>query len=224
MDIFDFLYPKHCINCKKSGKYLCKKCLRKMPFSRSICYKCRNFSTSGATHSFCLRKNNLNGIYSIWSYQGVVGQAIKKIKYHFSSDLAEELIDEFVKQYNHKPLSLTSPVLVSIPLHPSRKRWRGFNQSELLGKLVAEKLNWDFEPNLLLRTKNTKPQVDLNGKARHQNVKNIFSLNPKDKFNLKSREVVVFDDVATTGSTLHEAGKVLKKNGAKTVWGMTVAS
>lgn len=195
-----------------------------MAHSRQICYKCHSFSPLGRTHSYCFISNNLDGIYAVWSYHGVIGQAIKNIKYHFVSDLADELISEFILKYEQKPLKINSPILVPIPLHPSRKRWRGYNQSELLGKIIAEKLNWKFEPNLLIRTKNTKPQVDLDSKSRHENVKNIFSLNPKSDSDLKSKTVVIFDDVATTGSTLHEAGKVLRKNGAKVVWGMTIAS
>jgi ComF family protein len=119
---------------------------------------------------------------------------------------------------------LPNVVLVPIPLHPRRLRWRGFNQAELLGELIAKNLGIKFIPDLLIRVKNTEPQVKLDKDQRQINIRHAFILNKNSQFdNLKICNFVLFDDVWTTGATLKEAGKVLKRNGTKKVWGLTIA-
>jgi len=114
--------------------------------------------------------------------------------------------------------------LVPIPLNKKRSNWRGFNQTELLGRMIASSFGWKFSSNLLLRKKFTKPQAGLGKKERRKNVKDAFAINPQfAKIKNDNLEVVIFDDVFTTGSTLKEACKVLKRNGFKTVWGLVLA-
>jgi len=115
-----------------------------------------------------------------------------------------------------------SSILIPVPLHSRRQRWRGFNQAELLGKILAEKFNWQVRTDILVRHKHTKPQVDLKGKERKNNIRGAFKITPKAKIkNLK--KVWLFDDVWTTGSTLRECGQVLKRAGVRKVWGLTLA-
>jgi predicted amidophosphoribosyltransferase len=128
-------------------------------------------------------------------------------------------------------------ILVPIPLHSSRYRWRGFNQSASVGKYLAAKMGWDFVPDLLIRSGKTTPQVGLNKDERKDNVKSAFVINPiylqpagetpagvhYSSF-IVHNSIVLFDDVWTTGATMREAGKVLKMNGAKKVWGITIAN
>lgn len=84
---------------------------------------------------------------------------------------------------------------------------------------MSKKLGWDFNKNLLIRKTSTKPQVELRGKERKQNIRGVFKLNkPLDKI----KPIILFDDVWTTGSTIKEAAKVLKRNRAKTVWALTI--
>jgi len=88
--------------------------------------------------------------------------------------------------------------------------------------LVAKGMGWKFEPNLLVKTISTKSQVSLKSELRHKNLKDAFSINENYCVS-KECPIVLFDDVATTGSTLKEATKVLKHVGFKRVWGITVA-
>lgn len=115
--------------------------------------------------------------------------------------------------YNH--------VLTPVPLHPSRLRWRGFNQAELLGKMISTRLNIRFIPDLLIRKKPTRPQVELKGKQRQENIVDAFVISPH--VSISSPRIIVFDDVWTTGATLRTCGAVLKRAGAKSVWGLTIA-
>ena len=90
--------------------------------------------------------------------------------------------------------------------------------------MLADKLGWKFEPNLLLRKTSGKPQVGLKGKARHENIKDVFEVNTNIQKNIGKSTVLVFDDVYTTGSTMREAIKTLSKRGFKRVFGLTIAS
>jgi len=197
--------------------------------NEQICPICGKASLGGATHQFCRRPLGLDGLTSIFAYKGVVAEAIKKLKYKFVRDLAEELVELFLSFCGEEKLfsdfcRLPDVVLVPIPLHPRRLRWRGFNQAELLGELIAKNLGIKFTPDLLIRVKNTEPQVKLDKDQRQINIRRAFTLNKNSQFdNLGICNFVLFDDVWTTGATLKEAGKVLKRNGAKKVWGLTIA-
>lgn len=109
--------------------------------------------------------------------------------------------------------------IVPVPLHPKRQKWRGFNQSAVIGQILSKKIGLDYQ-EALKRTRYTKPQVELSGKDRRQNIRNAFSLT---KSYILSPNVLLLDDVWTTGSTLKECAYVLKRGGAKKVWAITLA-
>ena len=89
-----------------------------------------------------------------------------------------------------------------VPLHKSRFRQRGFNQSSLLARKTAEAFGLSFKDNVLLRIRKTRPQVELSGKARQENIKDAFKCLKPEK--IKGRDILLLDDVCTTGSTLAE--------------------
>lgn len=173
-------------------------------------------------HVKCKKKYGLDGLTCLWVYEGSVRKALLSLKYKFAFDIAKELSETFcrVLTSNTYPFPANS-ILVPIPTHPLRENWRGFNQSVEVGKLVARQMEWKFIPDLLLKRRITTPQTELKSDARKENIKGVFSLNPN--YQLLSTSYLLFDDVWTTGSTLKEAGKILKRSGAKTVWGLTVA-
>ena len=119
-----------------------------------------------------------------------------------------------------------------IPLHKKRLKNRGFNQAELLAKEIAEHYSLCLETEILKRKQAIIPQAKIkNHKARRANIKNIFEIDPKftkkcvvKKQNLlKDKTIILIDDVTTTGATLSEAAKILKRAGTKEVWGLVVA-
>jgi ComF family protein len=166
----------------------------------------------------------MNRLTSVWKYEGVVRKAILKLKYTFASDVVVELVEKFVGKLDKKFLP-KKVCLVPVPMHSKRKKWRGFNQAEEMGKIVAEKLGWHFVPDLLVRTKHARPQTELKGEERKKNVEGVFSINPNHSLDLKCNTLVIFDDVWTTGSTLKEAVKALKRKNKKlNVVGMVVCS
>jgi ComF family protein len=112
--------------------------------------------------------------------------------------------------------------LIPIPLYWYKENVRGFNQSVEIGRAVAGQMAWKFVPDLLVKRKQTVSQVELSGEDRRQNLKGVFSLNPNYVLSTMY-SVLIFDDVFTTGSTLREAAKALKRIRVERVWGLTIA-
>jgi len=236
MGILDFIFPKKCLNCGKTGAYFCSECLNFTSLDRErICPVCERPAIGGATHPGCLKDRSLDGFTSVFNYKGIIRKGIGKLKYKFVSDIAGELVELFLSSLGEDEnftrfCRQPNIVLVPVPLHPSRERWRGFSQTKMLGNLIAGNLEISFQPDLLIRVKNTKPQVGLKEDERKTNIKDAFSLNPASSFPaspqggpLLTSNFLLFDDVWTSGSTLKEAARTLKKAGAGKVWGLTLA-
>jgi len=118
-----------------------------------------------------------------------------------------------------------NPILIPIPLSPKRYRERGYNQAELICKeLVKLNPGKDFElkNNILIKIKETEHQARIkNRNARLKNLENSYGV--KNEGLLKNRNIILIDDITTTGATLNEARKILKKSGAKKIIAFTVA-
>jgi competence protein ComFC len=225
MSLVDVIFPKTCLRCGRSGKYICLTCIRKVRPAKGICIICERQAVDGMTHIKCLKKQSLNGAVSLWNYEGVVRRAIIGLKYKYAFKIAEELSGWTGQILKQKFTTFSdSCVLVPIPLHRRRENWRGFNQATELGKLIAREMGWKFIPDVLIRKKQTQPQTILKERQRQKNLLGVFAFNSFHKSLVtNNHSLIVFDDVWTTGATLREAGKVLKRNGAKSVWGLTIA-
>jgi ComF family protein len=112
-------------------------------------------------------------------------------------------------------------VVVPVPLHPRRERERGFNQSLLLAQRVGRALRCPVRADLLVRTMHTPPQTELSGDARRSNVRKAFATRQTGP--LVGRQVILVDDVFTTGSTAEACARCLKRAGASSVVVLTVA-
>jgi len=133
------------------------------------------------------------------------------------SYMSDEL-DKREKMFNNKT------ILFPVPLYWYKQNTRGFNQSEIIGKAIAEHFSCNFIPDLLIRKKHTKAQVELRRSDRKKNIKGVFEFNRAYKSKIDNNySLVIIDDVWTTGSTIKEAVKVLKNQGFENVWGLTIA-
>lgn len=136
------------------------------------------------------------------------------------SDLFYEGIIQ--KEEFHKILNPKKAILVPIPLYHARERKRGYNHAHILAQELSRKLNLPII-KVLKRIRNTKTQVDLGKEERKKNLKDAFEIDSKLVSQIKGKQIFLVDDIFTTGSTLLETAKVLKKNGAESVWGLTLA-
>lgn len=223
MGILDFVFPKTCITCGKAGRYICLGCINKTSPSQPVCPYCKYPSIDGTTHANCSKKLGIDGLVSIWKYEGVVKKAILSLKYKYATKMGDELADYLISSLKAKTLPGVY-YLCPIPIHWYRQNTRGFNQSVEVGKVVSLAMGWNFIPDLLIKKQATTPQAELDREKRMKNLRGVFMVNPiyKSLFpNLKS--VMIFDDVFTTGSTILEATKVLKMAGVEKVWGLTIA-
>ncbi|MBI4991014.1 ComF family protein [Candidatus Gottesmanbacteria bacterium] len=242
MNLLDFLFPRRCVGCGKIGNYFCKQCRSKIEsITHPVCPVCGGPAIDGATHPRCQTRYSLDGLTSFFRYDGAIRKAVKAIKYRFVSDLAKEFISlipnsrlsgihdaVFVhpSQTASGQLSINnyqSAILIPIPLHPSRLRFRGFNQAEVLGRLLAKRLNIPMKIGVLKRIRKTIPQVEMKDrKKRLKNMEDVFAAFPNILIS-QYLNILLFDDVFTTGATLRAAANVLKRAGAKKVWGVVMA-
>ncbi len=223
MSILDFVFPKTCLGCGKEGKYICSNCIAKVPVLKSVCPYCEKPSIDGLTHVKCQREYGLDGLTSIWDYEGVIRKAILALKFKYSTEVGKELSVVFLNVLQTTNHALPATVsLAPIPLHWNRENVRGFNQSEEVGKLVAKEMGWGFAPDLLIKKKQTTSQVQLSVEDRKKNLTGVFAVSSNIVVS-QYPSIVLFDDVFTTGSTLKEAAKVLKRARVKKVWGLTIA-
>lgn len=234
----ELFFPKKCVGCKRFGTFFCKDCISNIKQGDLVCPICEKFAVGGQTHPLCKSKYGLDGLWSLGLYEGSLKKAISELKYKFVKELNKTLVDILVIYWVlHQPFLLDKIkinkegwVIVSVPLHTSRKNWRGFNQSEEIGKELSKRLGLDYS-EALKRIRFTKPQVKLKGKQRMENIKGAFEVVsnykqslPFDKVKqLSINNVLLIDDVWTTGSTLRECCYVLKLAGAKRVWAITLA-
>jgi competence protein ComFC len=221
MGWLDFIFPKRCFGCRRIGTYICADCLNKLAvIPAHICPMCGKGSIFGETHGRCQKKLGIDGLIAAFLYRGVAKTIVTKYKYNFIDEAVSdvgELLCSFAPLY---PLTNGVDVVVGVPLHPRRYRWRGFNQADELGKRVAVYLHKPFEEHILERVRYTIPQMTLSGQKRRENLMGAFSVEQRA---VKGKCLLVVDDVWTTGSTLSECAKALKQAGAKRVVGLVFA-
>jgi ComF family protein len=170
----------------------------------------------------CLRKRPyFDALAAPYLYEGGIMDAIHQIKYSGKTYLADSL-GRLLAPFARERLGDTRGLLMMpVPLHPRRLKERGFNQSLVLARAVAPALETRIDFLSLRRVKYTKSQTGLKKDERRKNVKGAFGLSGKP--DLKGNTVVLVDDVATTGSTLNECARVLKKAGCEKVLCLTLA-
>ncbi len=195
-----------------------------------ICLSCNRQTIDGLTHPGCQGKYIIDGAFAAIVYKGIVKKLIYNFKYKpYLSDLKGSLVELFyeaiiqnevfiriIEQCNNETI-----VLVPTPLHKDRLRGRGYNHAKILAVGLSEKLGLKMI-EMLGRTRATKSQFGLKLKERKENLEDTFSILPDIQVS-QYPNIFLVDDILTTGSTLFEAAKTLKRKGAKKVWGLTLA-
>jgi len=220
--LIDRFFPKQCINCHKSWEYLCQDCKKMLKPHMEICPYCHKFSQDYKTCFDCKSdlpadrqgsKNNfLEWIIIPFSYTTLLKKLILKLKYYHKKDVVWFLIDRlaFAIECNSQLTTKSYKLITFVPSHWWRKYFvKWYNQSELLAKLLAEKLWWTLVQTMK-KTKHTKSQASLNRNQRLNNLNNVFSLQ-KNEIIKWDETLIIVDDITTTWSTINEMAKIIKK-------------
>jgi ComF family protein len=220
-NLIELIFPAQCLGCKSDGVYLCSACCNNLKFYKNLyCPVCKKEMTGGQICIRCKPNSFLDGVVVATQYEDkLIDKAIHFFKYKGIYSLAQPLSFLLVRVLRQVLFWEKDWVIIPIPLHSRRERYRGFNQSKLLAEYVASSLELENISDLLIRKKYTYPQMKLDRADRQKNIKNAFIVNRL----LDGKKVILIDDVMTSGSTLEECAKVLKQNGVKEVWGAVIA-
>ncbi len=197
MRLLDWLFPPFCAACDRIGHYLCLRHLNDL---------CWNYQPPIE-----------NWIWSAFEYRDSAQSLVIQVKYHFYYRYAEVMSQLISLRYPHFRRKAID-VLIPVPLHRRRRRWRGFNQAETLAKHLSRHWQIPIETQSLIRTKHSKTQASLNRENRQKIDQQFLAVR-----SLSGRKVLLIDDVVTTGSTLAACRQALHAAGAVEVLALTFA-
>lgn len=205
-------------NTANQGVLICLPCQNDLPTIKNPCAICGGLLASESNLSTCGKCLKTKPFYqkSIipLEYDFPVTTIIKRLKFNekllFSGTLSNILLNKVLERSDPYPYPET---IIPVPLHPFRLIKRGFNQSELIAKDLANSLKIPVDIKSCRRIKNTSHQTGFSDKERKKNIRNAFDV--KNSFSAK--HVAILDDVVTTGSTVNELARVLQQAGAETI-------
>ena len=221
----NLVFPPSCVNCGREGELLCHNCVAESTAVQSnVCRKCAESLTKAGTCTRCVaERSSLDRLYASYMYDSPIGSAIKTFKFEDIRALGPVLAEVFnIGAMRRSDADLVVPV----PLHSSRSRARGYNQSEVLGRILSRRIGVEFRNDVLIRTRDTAPQTEQpTAVARQRSLASVFEVRPcvtRDGAknipnNIDGLRVLLVDDVFTTGSTVKSCAAVLKSAGASWV-------
>lgn len=224
--LFSILFPKECIGCGALGTVWCERCRAKVEISTAyLCPGCFKQTIEGVRHDECREKVSLDGFVTALDWKDKrVKDAIHLLKYEGVVKLAGYLAGFLYAKVQNSPLFFRfiseCHALVPVPLHRRRLLFRGYNQSELLARELSKNISFTLRTDIVNKARRSKTQTKLKGQERFKNVSETFELS--DSVDVSGARIVLLDDVVTSGATMNEIAKVLKRNGASLVWGLAV--
>ncbi len=220
--ILDFFYPPRCLLCEvalhKEQIALCEGCRSDLVPNHRACRCCGlplQPDTSEGLCADCLQQRPpFTQLWSPFVYAQPLEWMIQQFKFNAKLSCVPVLSALMLEQMPAQWLKAHRPdALIPMPLHPARQRQRGFNQSELLARPLAQALGIRLDTQCCKRQRNTEHQTGMNAKQRRKNIQDAFHFTPNTAY----RHVVIFDDVVTTGSTVSELSRLILKSGVERV-------
>jgi ComF family protein len=221
--LFDILFPPLCIHCRTylpdSAHILCAKCHASIALRTSLfCSECMR-RLPDATKTCHLDAPYILG--AVGSYDDPLFQdLIHALKYRGIRRVADFLGALLVRYAKTLPFRPEEFAVIPAPLSKKRLRERGFNQAELIARVFAESFNIPLLPSALSKTKDTRPQMKLSREERKKNLSGCFEAR---KDYVEGKHIILIDDVSTSGTTLTELARTLKRAGAKKIIGLVIA-
>ena len=200
--VLDFLFPKKCGICNcLNDNCVCSDCLKKINK-----FKIYNFKDDGVW---------------VYRYEGIVRNLIIDYKFKDKSYLCELFANCILSDGEVCKIIRKYDIILPVPLHKKRFKERGYNQSKLISDILAQKLGVQTFDDVLVKIKNTLPQGKNLLHDRRKAIKGAFCVENPDK--IRGKNVLIFDDIYTTGNTANECKKIIEESGAKSVEILTIA-
>jgi ComF family protein len=229
--VADWFYPRVCPGCgaisDRPGYHLCAACFARIELhDQSLCGTCGAPAEGGVAHAFVCgacqeARPAFDRARSAGHFHGVLREQVHQFKYGSALWLRHDLADLLLGCLAAHFVPGEVDVVVPVPLHPARERERSYNQSALLAQEVARRLDRRFDRRSLERVRRTQSQTQFDAAHRRMNILGAFAVRRPEW--VAQRCVLLVDDVMTTGATLAECARVLKKAGARKVWAVTAA-
>lgn len=224
--ILSFFYPHTCPFC---GKVLlkegcCDACRTRIHYVRQPkCMRCGK-PIANEQKEYCRdcekKERSFEQGYGLWLHEGAVRQAVYQFKYRNRRVFASYFAGELLKEYEDVIRKWKISLIIPIPLSKKRRRKRGYNQAELVAAAMSENLGIPMDQTGLVRIKDTRPQNMLEPVQRSQNIRHAFVWGKREK---PAENVLLIDDIYTTGNTINSAAKVLRMAGARKVYFLTIS-
>ncbi len=207
----ELFWPAHCAGCNRVGAFACAACLRKLTLPAPRRYPVFT---------------DLDRLIAATSLTDTAQSFVYALKYRGVQSLAAPLADRICDLINLRPDTATlfgsNPIIIPVPLHGTRLRERGFNQAELLARRIATNAAMLLDTTSLIRTRPTGQQAKQAGRAaRRDNMEGAFAV--LNSAAVANRDIVLIDDVCTTGATLQDCARALKESGARSVSAIVLA-
>lgn len=219
------LYPQTCYFCGKISKEcVCSDCGKQVEYlEEPRCKKCGKpirYEEQEYCHDCTERLFYYEQGKSLWLHKGPVRWSVYQFKYRNRRIFAEFYAKEWKRIYGEKLKEWEIDVIIPIPLHKKRRRKRGYNQAEILARELQKVCHIPMDTKSVIRTVNTRPQKELNDKERKKNLSKAFRVTKHWK---KAKNVLLIDDIYTTGNTIDSVAQILKQKGVEKVYFLTIS-
>lgn len=223
--VLDAVYPRTCPVCRDvvtpKGEMICPGCREHLGYvTEPSCMRCGK-PIASEQEEYCTdcakKKASFERGFAVFVYDDVMQQAVADFKYRNRKELADFFAEEMAKVYRRKLQRLNIEALIPVPVHVSRRRYRGYNQAEVLSEALTKLVGIPTRKDLLVREKQTTPQKELDAAERLKNLEQAVRLDVEAMKTLP-KTVVLVDDIYTTGSTAEACSRVLLRGGVKKVY------
>ncbi len=228
----DLLFPRRCPLCGKIADGICGECAKKLPVVRGpVCFQCGRPLADGDEEycpdcrAHCMYFTQGRGLYL---YNEDLRRSLHGIKYGNRREYLDVFAREMAVRLGGTIRRWDPQIVIPVPMHPAARRRRGYNQAELLARRLGEELGLAVCTDAVQKIRRTADQKTLDHRARRQNLKDAFAVDPRymtrgeTRRSLRWRRVLLVDDVFTTGSTMRELAKTLRRAGAEEVFFVTL--